>query len=59
MFNIPGMGRAIVDAVQSRDFPMVQTLVIAIAVGVVTINLLIDICYFYIDPRVSVSGASA
>lgn len=59
MFNIPGMGRAIVGAVQSRDFPMVQTLVIAIAVGVVTINLLIDICYFYIDPRVSVSGASA
>ena len=59
MFNIPGMGRAIVGAVQSRDFPMVQTLVVAIAVGVVTINLLIDMCYFYIDPRVSVSGSSA
>jgi peptide/nickel transport system permease protein len=52
VFAWPGVGRTLVDSVTRRDFPVIQTTVLMIAFGVVVINLLIDVLYAYIDPRI-------
>lgn len=52
VFNVPGMGRLIVDAMNARDYPVVQGVVLVITVFVVIINLLTDITYAYLDPRI-------
>ena len=51
VFSIPGVGRLAVDAIKSRDFPMVQGAVMYIAVSFVFINLLVDLLYAWVDPR--------
>ena len=52
VFNIPGIGRLVVDAILKRDYPIIQG-VILVASGVyVIINLLIDLSYTLIDPRI-------
>lgn len=53
MFNIPGMGLGLLNAIQTRDVPVAQAMTIVIAVGLVGINLLVDISYVKLDPRVS------
>ncbi len=57
MFNIPGMGRLLLQALLIRDVPVAQVMALFLAVGVVTINLLVDLSYFVIDPRVTVEAA--
>ncbi len=52
VFAWPGMGRLLVSAIWARDFPVVQAVTLFIAVIVVTANLLVDISYAYLDPRV-------
>jgi peptide/nickel transport system permease protein len=52
VFNIPGVARFLVEAVRWRDYPMVQNLVMFIAVVVVTINFMIDMLYAALDPRI-------
>src|SRR5437870_7712927 len=52
VFNIPGVARFLVEAVRSRDYPIVQNLVMFIAVIVVTINFLVDMAYTLFDPRI-------
>jgi peptide/nickel transport system permease protein len=52
VFNIPGLGRLTVDAVLKRDYPIVQGLIIAFAAVKVLVNLLIDISYVFLDPRI-------
>lgn len=52
VFNIPGMGRLIVQSVTRRDFPVVQAAVLLIAVIEVLVMLAIDIAYVFIDPRI-------
>jgi peptide/nickel transport system permease protein len=52
VFNIPGVARFLVEAVRWRDYPMVQNLVMFIAVVVVSINFLIDMLYAALDPRI-------
>jgi len=52
VFAWPGVGRLMVDSIFNRDFPVVQTSVTMVAAMVVGINLLIDLAYAYIDPRV-------
>ncbi|MCL4424088.1 MAG: ABC transporter permease [Firmicutes bacterium] len=52
IFALPGMGRLSVKAVESRDFPLVQGLVLLIAIIFVLTNLLVDIFYALIDPRI-------
>ena len=52
VFNIPGVARFLVEAVRWRDYPMVQNLVMFIAVVVVTINFLVDMLYAALDPRI-------
>jgi peptide/nickel transport system permease protein len=58
MFNIPGMGQRLLQAITIRDVPVAQTMTLVIATGLVTINLLVDLTYFVIDPRVTVKGSS-
>ncbi|MFQ6185950.1 ABC transporter permease [Sinorhizobium meliloti] len=53
VFNIPGIGRLVVDAVLSRDYPVIQAVILLLAVVYVAINLLTDIAYILIDPRIS------
>lgn len=52
VFGIPGLGTSLVSAVSARDFPMVQGLVVVMAATVVVVNLLTDLTYAVIDPRV-------
>jgi peptide/nickel transport system permease protein len=52
VFNIPGVARFLVEAVRWRDYPMVQNLVMFIAVVVVTVNFLVDMAYAALDPRI-------
>jgi peptide/nickel transport system permease protein len=52
VFTIPGIGRYLVDAITHRDYPSIQALVFMIAVLVVTVNLLVDIIYGFLDPRI-------
>jgi peptide/nickel transport system permease protein len=53
VFAWPGMGRVLQTAVQRRDFPMIQAVVMLICGAVVIVNLVIDILYGVIDPRIS------
>jgi peptide/nickel transport system permease protein len=52
IFSIPGMGRLIVDSILFRDYPTVQALVLLLAVTVLLANLLADLTYGVLDPRV-------
>ena len=52
VFNIPGLGRLTVDAVLARDYPTVQAVILLFAVAYVVINLLIDLTYMVLDPRI-------
>src|SRR3981189_3476392 len=55
VFNIPGVARFLVEAVRWRDYPMVQNLVMFIAIVVVVINFIIDMLYAALDPRIKYS----
>ena len=52
VFNIPGVARFLVEAVRWRDYPMVQNLVMFIAIVVVTVNFIVDMLYAALDPRI-------
>lgn len=56
VFNIPGVGRLIISAVLRRDYPVVQGVVLLIAVTYTLINLLVDLAYLVIDPRIRYTG---
>lgn len=53
VFVLPGVGREIVDAILSRDFPVVMGLIMFVTAGVILINTLVDIVYIVLDPRIS------
>ena len=52
VFALPGVGRLVVDAVFARDYPLVQGVVLLIAVGFILSNLAVDLLYGFIDPRI-------
>ena len=52
VFAWPGVGRLLYEAVLARDFPVVQGAVLLVAVIVLSVNLLVDIMYAYVDPRI-------
>ena len=54
VFALPGIGRLVVDAVFARDYPLVQGVILLIAVGYIVSNLLVDILYGVIDPRIRI-----
>jgi peptide/nickel transport system permease protein len=56
VFARPGIGRLIVSAILAKDFPVVQGIVLMIATTYVVVNLLVDISYGILDPRIRVGG---
>jgi peptide/nickel transport system permease protein len=52
VFNIPGVARFLVEAIRWRDYPIVQNLVMFIAVVTVVVNFLVDMAYVVLDPRI-------
>ena len=52
VFNIPGMGRLGVEAVLSQDYAIVQAIILITAVMVVIANLIVDVSYGWLDPRI-------
>src|SRR5262249_25943852 len=52
VFALPGVGRLVVDAVFARDYPLVQGVVLLIAVGFIVSNLVVDVVYGWLDPRI-------
>ena len=54
MFAIPGLGRMGVDAVFARDFPVLQVVLVIVALNVLLMNLLVDLTYGMLDPRVRI-----
>jgi ABC-type dipeptide/oligopeptide/nickel transport system permease component len=55
VFGWPGLGRLVVQAIFSRDYPLVQAIVFVLALLFVGMNLLVDILYVYLDPQISYS----
>ncbi len=55
VFSWPGVGQLTIDAIQKRDYPVIQSCVLLISLTYVFINLLTDLAYAYLDPRVSLS----
>ena len=52
IFGLPGIGRLIINSVLRRDYPVIQGTVLCIAASYVLVNLLIDLLYVYLDPRI-------
>jgi peptide/nickel transport system permease protein len=59
IFVVPGFGRLIVEAVFTRDYPLVQGVVLLTASSYVLINLLVDVSYSLLDPRIRVGGSAS
>ncbi len=52
VFGLTGVGRTLYDAITSRDYILVQTFTLIIAIGYVVVNLIVDLSYGYLDPRI-------
>lgn len=52
VFALPGLGSLIVQSVSSRDFPLIQSIVVVVAAMIIFINFVIDILYRVVDPRI-------
>jgi peptide/nickel transport system permease protein len=57
VFNLPGVARYLIEAIQGRDYPVVQNLVMFIAIIVVMANLTVDLLYAWVDPRIKYGKA--
>jgi peptide/nickel transport system permease protein len=58
IFLVPGFGRLIVDAVSTRDYPIIQAVALLSATAYVGLNLAVDILYSVLNPKIRVRGAS-
>src|SRR5262249_41228500 len=52
LFNLPGLGRSLIDAINYRDYPVVQALVMVFALVILVVNLGVDLAYGGLDPRI-------
>ncbi len=59
IFGLPGFGKMTIDAVFQRDYPVIQAVVLLTAAAYIVINLLVDLLYSVIDPRIRVTGEPA
>jgi peptide/nickel transport system permease protein len=59
IFALPGFGKLTVDAVFQRDYPVIQAVVLVTATAYIVINLLVDLMYSLIDPRIRVAGEAS
>ncbi|MEV0261280.1 ABC transporter permease [Streptomyces sp. NPDC050617] len=57
VFAWPGLGSTIVQSIQSKDYPVVQAVVLVYGIGVLTVNLLVDVVLAVLDPRSTIRGA--
>ena len=53
VFHLPGVGRLVFEAIGQRDLPVIQGVILLIAMMIVVINFTIDVAYRYLDPRIS------
>lgn len=54
VFSLPGIGRLVVESVLRRDYPVIQGIILVITVAYMLVNLLIDFCYTFLDPRIRI-----
>jgi peptide/nickel transport system permease protein len=59
IFAVPGVGRLAVDSILTRDYPMVQGVVLFAALAIVAVNLAVDVVYAFLDPRIRLEERSA
>jgi peptide/nickel transport system permease protein len=52
VFGLAGVGRALVEAIFSRDYPVIQGMTVLVALAYVIVNLAVDVSYAYLDPRI-------
>lgn len=52
IFALPGLGRTALDGITFRDYPLVQTIVLIFAIKIIVLNLVVDLSYAWLDPRV-------
>lgn len=57
VFAWPGIGRLLVDSIFARDFPVVQGIIIVFALMFIAVNLLVDVLYSYVNPKIRLGGA--
>lgn len=55
VFSLAGVGRILFEAITARDYPIIQAFTIVVSIGYVLINLIVDLAYAYLDPRVRLS----
>ena len=58
VFDWPGIGSMFVDSIGTRDFPVIQAVVGMVAVSVLLANLMVDLLYGVVDPRIRIDAAS-
>ena len=54
VFSIPGISRILLTSISNRDYPVVEAIIMGIAIVVILTNLLVDIIYRIIDPRIGI-----
>jgi peptide/nickel transport system permease protein len=59
IFAIPGFGKLTLDSIQTRDYTLLQGVVLISAAGYVIVNLTVDLLYSFLNPRIRVAGAAA
>jgi peptide/nickel transport system permease protein len=55
VFSLPGIGRLVVESVLRRDYPVIQGIILVIALAYMLVNLIIDLCYTFLDPRIRIA----
>jgi peptide/nickel transport system permease protein len=55
MFGLPGVGYTLLNAIFQRDYPVIQNATMLIAAVFVAVNMLVDLIYGWLDPRISIS----
>ena len=55
IFNWPGIGKLVIEAIWRRDYPIVQAVLLLSAFAFVAVNLIVDLLYTYLDPRIRYS----
>jgi ABC-type dipeptide/oligopeptide/nickel transport system permease component len=55
IYNVPGMGQQFFLSIGTRDYTVVQSIVLIVAIAVVLSNLVVDVVYAYLDPRIRYS----
>ena len=55
VFSIPGLGRYFIQAIQNRDYPLIMGTTIFLATFIIFMNLVVDLCYKLVDPRINLA----